>query len=204
MAKKVLITAPLRQDKKIFIEFQEGLDRLNIPKNVEVDRFFVVNDDPDIYYNISNSVSQQVKPRQIRKSSLSSFNLEGYQVVRSQFTQIRYEGPSITISGERISFNVFCMRCFETIGFIQLLLHPAERKIAIRPCEQRDTHSIRWRPDPERKMYSKTISCPHFGVALYSIMDWNPEYMYKIRGVYARRKEEQIIVFILPQKILYK
>ena len=160
-----------------------------------------VNDDPDIYYNISNSVSQQVKPRQIRKSSLSSFNLEGYQVVRSQFTQIRYEGPSITISGERISFNVFCMRCFETIGFIQLLLHPAERKIAIRPCEQRDTHSIRWRPDPERKMYSKTISCPHFGVALYSIMDWNPEYMYKIRGVYARRKEEQIIVFILPNAL---
>ena len=45
---KVLITAPLRQEKKIFVEFQESLDRLRVPDGVEVDRFFVVNDDPGI------------------------------------------------------------------------------------------------------------------------------------------------------------
>ena len=154
-----------------------------------------VNDDPDIYYDISNSINRSNKVRIVSKSSLSAFNLEGYQVVRSQFTQVRYEGPSISVSGDKISFNTFCMRRFESVGYIQLLLHPAERKIAIRPCLQKDIHSIRWRPDPQKKIYSKTISCPHFGSALYSIMEWNPEYTYRVRGVWASQGEEQIIVF---------
>ena len=42
--RKVLIAAPLRQDPKIFREYQKGLDGLIIPDDVQVDRFFVVND----------------------------------------------------------------------------------------------------------------------------------------------------------------
>ena len=41
---RVLIAAPLRQDPKIFEEYQKGLDSLIIPDGVSVDRFFVVND----------------------------------------------------------------------------------------------------------------------------------------------------------------
>ncbi|MDE7192603.1 MAG: recombinase family protein [Oscillospiraceae bacterium] len=160
-----------------------------------------MNDDPGIYYNISNSVNTVVKVRQIDKSRFSAFDLNGYQVVRSQFIQVRYEGPSITVSGGKISFNIFCMRKFESVGYIQILLHPSERKIAIRPCREKDTHSIRWRPDPQRPIYSKTLSCRYFGNALYSIMEWNPDYLYKIRGVWAKRGEEQIIVFNLVNAV---
>ena len=42
--KRVLIAAPLRQDPKIFEEYQKGLDALIIPDDVMVDRYFVVND----------------------------------------------------------------------------------------------------------------------------------------------------------------
>ena len=41
---KVLIAAPLRQDPKIFEEYQKGLDALIIPEGVIADRYFVVND----------------------------------------------------------------------------------------------------------------------------------------------------------------
>ena len=41
---RVLIAAPLRQDPKIFREYQKGLDSLIIPDGVSVDRYFVVND----------------------------------------------------------------------------------------------------------------------------------------------------------------
>lgn len=49
---KVLITAPLKQDRGIFSEFQNGLDRLEIPEGVTVDRFYVVNDCPKIIPDI--------------------------------------------------------------------------------------------------------------------------------------------------------
>ena len=41
---RVLIAAPLRQDPKIFTEYQKGLDNLIIPDGVKADRYFVVND----------------------------------------------------------------------------------------------------------------------------------------------------------------
>lgn len=49
---RVLITAPLRQDPRIFDEYQKGLDRLVIPDGVVVDRFFVVNDCPEVIPHI--------------------------------------------------------------------------------------------------------------------------------------------------------
>lgn len=160
-----------------------------------------VNDDPGTYYDICNSIKQPAKVRRIDKRYFSSFDLDGYQVVRGQFMQIRYEGPSISINKERISFNRFCMQRFEDVAYVQLLLHPTERRIAIRPCGSNDAHSIRWRPDPEKPLYSKTLNCQHFGNALYSIMTWNPDYAYKIRGTWARRGKEQIIVFNLPNAV---
>lgn len=45
---KVLIAAPLRQEIKIFREYQAGLDRLIVPEGVTVDRFYVVNDCPEV------------------------------------------------------------------------------------------------------------------------------------------------------------
>lgn len=153
----------------------EGIFRGFIPIN-----HHWVNDDPNVYYDISNSIHQPVRLKQIPKKRISKFNLEGYQVVRGQFTQVRYEGPAITITGEKVSFNKFCMKKFDSVAYVQLLLHPAERKIAIRPCQEHDTHSIRWRPDPERALYSKSLNCQHFGTALYKIMEWNPDYMYRM------------------------
>lgn len=42
--KKILITAPLRQDVDIFQAYQDSLDRLEVPEGFTVERFFVVND----------------------------------------------------------------------------------------------------------------------------------------------------------------
>lgn len=174
----------------------EGIFRGFIPIN-----HHWVNEDPGTYYDISNSIRQPSRTKNIRKAAFSAFDLDGYQVVRSQFLQLRYEGPVINISNERISFNKFCAQKFDTVAYIQLLLHPVERRIAIRPCKKSDAHSIRWRPNPEKPAYSKTLNCQHFGNALYSIMNWNPDYIYKIRGTWASRGKEQIIVFNLPNAV---
>lgn len=52
---KILITAPLRQSVGIFREHQKSLDRLNIPDGVAVDRFWVVNDCPEVIQELRGS-----------------------------------------------------------------------------------------------------------------------------------------------------
>ena len=83
------------------------------------------------------------------------------------------------------------------VEYIQLLLHPTERRMAIRPCQKTDTHSISWHPDVTKTLVTKTISCPHFANALYQIMEWNPDFAYRIRGTWASRGRDEIIVFSL-------
>ena len=53
--KKVLIAAPLRQDPKIFREYQKGLDGLILPDGVSADRFFVVNDCEEVIPEIRDA-----------------------------------------------------------------------------------------------------------------------------------------------------
>ena len=53
--KKILITAPLRQEIDIFQEYQKGLDALEVPEGYEVSRFFVVNDCREVIPYIENA-----------------------------------------------------------------------------------------------------------------------------------------------------
>ncbi len=53
--KRILITAPLRQDADIFCEYQKGLDRLRIPDGYEAERYFLVNDCNEVIPHIRNA-----------------------------------------------------------------------------------------------------------------------------------------------------
>jgi len=154
-----------------------------------------INDDPNVYFEASNSIDQDNRNVRIPKSCFSNFKLDGYQVVRGYFTTARAECPCITISETKISFNIECLRKFSDVAYVQLLIHPSERRIAIRPCSERDTHSIRWRVNADKPYLTKSINCPYFASALFAIMNWSPDYQYRIRGTWAAQGKEQIIVF---------
>lgn len=160
-----------------------------------------INDDPGLYYDLSNSVGRRRRDVRLLKSALSVFDLKGYQVVRSQFTQARYEGPAITIGKDRITFNLFCVRKFADVGYVQLLLHPSERKIAIRPCDKGAVHCIKWRPNEVKPLYAKVLCCQHFGAALFSMMGWDPNFLYRIRGTWIQREHNQIIICNLENAV---
>ena len=53
--KKILITAPLRQETDIFLEYQKGLDALEVPEGYAISRFFVVNDCREVIPFIENA-----------------------------------------------------------------------------------------------------------------------------------------------------
>lgn len=175
----------------------EGIFRGYVPVN-----HHWVNSDSNGYYEASNYAGNcSDLPQRIKKNVFSMFDLKGYQIVRGPFLSSIAPGPAITVSIKNISFNIGCVRKFSDISHIQILLHPADRKLAIRPCEANDTYNVNWRNNPDRPIYSKTFICRHFSVALYEIMDWNPDYIYRIRGVWAARENEEIIVFDLSEAV---
>lgn len=160
-----------------------------------------INDDPSSYYEASNTASDYDRGHQrIRKSEFSAFSLDGYQVVRGEFSSGRPECPCLTVSSGKICFNKICLRKFAESEYIQLLVHPAERKLAIRPCQQNDVYSIRWNL-PDREINSKTLSCKYFSKALFQMMNWNMDYQYQIRGTWASQGSYQIIIFDITKAL---
>lgn len=159
------------------------------------------NSDPNVYFEASNSLHSIQRDKTVEKNSFSNFNLEGFQVVRGHFLTSRHECPCMTVYNGRLTFNTVCTRKFSGISFIQLLIHPSERKLAIRPCSPYDIHRIRWRPDTDKPISCKLVYAPYFSNALYQIMEWNPEYQYHIRGTWISRGQDQIIVFDLSNSM---
>lgn len=160
-----------------------------------------INDDPNSYYEASKKARSTRTVQRLRRDTFSVFDLRGYQVVRSHFLSKRNGIPTLTITNNQITFNTECVRKFHDVPYVQMLLHPTERKIAIRPCEANDVHCIRWRPKKERPLMQKTIRCESFASALFQIMDWDPEYAYQIRGVWASNNRNEIISFLLNESV---
>ncbi len=155
------------------------------------------NDDPTDYYNASNSVNKPATAQTIKRSQFSAFDLRGYQVVREQFLTARCEMPCLTIAGGKITLNGFTLRKLTGESHVQLLLHPTERKIAIRPCEMHDHYSIPIITKSGSAVATKSLSCSHFNRMLYQIMDWNPDYSYKIIGTWIEKGADQLVIFNL-------
>lgn len=58
-------------------------------------------------------------------------------------------------------------------------------------------YSIPWQRNAGQPMAAKTIICSHFCNTLYQIMDWFPDYMYKVFGTLIEKGNEQIVIFNL-------
>lgn len=151
------------------------------------------NADPNPYYNASESVeARREEVRQVRRSAFSVFDLSGYQVVRSMFLTARSELPCLTISADKLIFNApFGKK-------IQLLIHPEEKRLIVRPCEPDAPDSLRWASGGgEKEIKARDMICQIFAAKLFDLMGWDKQYKYKMLGKPAVYNNEALYLFKL-------
>ncbi len=106
----------------------------------------------------------------------------------------------MTISGDRLRFNTACLRKFEDVEYVELLINSVEKCSAIRPCDKENPNAIRWgtlREDGRWAVLSK--SCHGFARPLYTIMDWNPDFGYRMRGQFVEHNGDKLMMFDLSE-----
>ncbi len=127
----------------------------------------------------------------------TSFSYEGYQVVRGEFFAHLFE-PSVTLNAEKVSVNSACINKLPDVDYVQFLVNPAEKKLAVKPCDEQDKDSFRWcsiTNDGKRK--PKSISCRIFFAKIVDLMQWDPTNRYKILGKLIRTPADILFVFDL-------
>ena len=123
------------------------------------------------------------------------FSLDGFQVVRGEFFAHIYE-PSITFADCKVYVNKACIRKLCEFDYVQILVNPEVKKLAVHPCDESEKDSFRWCSATEKRN-PKQITCKIFFAKVFTLMKWNPKDRYKLLGKLIRKKDQLFFVFDL-------
>lgn len=146
-----------------------------------------------------SSLSREERLEAKRLAEEANFSFAGYQVVRREFISHRFD-PAMTIRGNSITFNNSCISKLEDATYIQFLINPTERKLAIRPCDEGARDAVRWCVVRGDKRKSREITCKPFTSKLYELMGWEEIYRYKLQGMRISHQGENLYLFDLSAK----
>lgn len=130
-------------------------------------------------------------------------NMGGYQLVRSEFFP-SLERPYMTISNGKLRFNTACLKKFEDVEYVELLLNTVKNCIAIRPCEKDNPNAIHWGRLREERWVVSTLGCKGLSRTLFDLMSWEDEGKYRFSGQYREQGENKLLVFELGEPVITK
>lgn len=134
---------------------------------------------------------------------MNRLDLTGYEVVRAQyFSTLR--NPAMTISNGRLRFNTACLKKFENVEYVELLLNSVDRCVAIRPCEKSNPNAIHWGRLKEGRWCASTLVCRGLAKALFDIMEWEDGLKYRFRGQFVERGDNKLMLFELDEPEMVK
>lgn len=130
-------------------------------------------------------------------------DLAGYQVTKSELF-VHTREPAITVWDSRIKFNMACLRKFPGIKYIQILIHPDQRRLIIRPCEPDTPDCLRWaNGGGEKELRNRDLMCRVFAAKIFDLMQWNVDYRYKVLGKPVACDGEALFLFQLSDFELF-
>lgn len=166
----------------------------------------------DDYRSASDSVYANLdkSPSDVFEVEVNSgdFDLRGFEIARSQFFDTARK-ICVTFSAENIQFSTECIRKFNKVLFIEMLVHPSEHLLAVRPCTKETRNAIQWTKAKGGQYYPRNISCAAYIKTLYELLGWKLNCKYRVRGIYRQKNNESVVIFdmreteiFIPQNVL--
>lgn len=147
------------------------------------------------YIDASSSIYDEVikipaKPLEVNSGD---FDLRGYEVARGQFFDTANK-IIITFASDCLKFTTECVRKFNS-NYIELLVHPLDRRFAIRPAKKEDHNAIQWSKPQSDTSIPRQVGGAAFLPNLYDLFGWNPERKYRIQGQLMQNENESVLLF---------
>lgn len=131
------------------------------------------------------------------------FDFSDFQVVRREFFAHLRE-PSITFNNCRIYVNAACLAKFPNTKYVQALINRSTRLLVLRPCKEGERDSFLWCYDSKGKKKPKQITCKLFFAMIFTLMEWNPDFRYKLLGTVIHSMGEYLLAFDLSSTEVYR
>jgi len=113
--------------------------------------------------------------------SAGDIDLRGFEIARSElFDTVRQ--PFITFVDRTIKFSTPCIRKFGSKNFVELLINPIEKRLAVRPTNDSNRNGVYFSRATNGIFQPKDIPASAFIGKLFNIMGWKAENRYRIQG----------------------
>lgn len=133
------------------------------------------------YFFASRSVGKSPRNEPLFNVKRGEVDLRGYEIARTQ-----YFNTAIVTSGafynRNARFSGECIRKLGSVEYVELLVHPTEKLLAVRECSSEHRNAIRWAKFIGDKAYTRQFGGSAYLGTLFDILDWNPAWGYRLRG----------------------
>ncbi len=134
----------------------------------------------------------------------SDFDFDGFQVVRKEFFAHQLE-PSVTFNNCKFNVNLACLNKFPNTSSVQVLVNQEKKIMALLPCPDGARDSFAWcLTSSNGKRKPRTLTCKLFFAKMVDLMNWNPDYKYKLIGKLIQANGTMLIAFDLTATETYK
>ena len=125
------------------------------------------------------------------------FDFDDFQVVRREFFAHLHE-PSVTFNNCKFGVNAAYLSRFPNYEYAQVLINKNKKILALRPCNESSRDAFLWsKIDSKGKRRPKQITCRLFYAKIMTLMNWNPDYRYKLLGKLIHSNGQYLIAFDL-------
>ena len=131
------------------------------------------------------------------------FDFSGYEIAALDFFDTA-RTPSVTFSDRTITFNAVCTNRLKSEGRVELLVHPVERRFAVRSAAKGNRNAVVWcQPYDGKRSRPKPIASSAYFDTLYSLFGWNPQHKYKVYGRLVQNGDEEVYIFNAVDACMY-
>lgn len=137
---------------------------------------------------------QTEEPEMTVEAEEGDFDFSGYEI--AQLDLIPSRGESIlTIDRKTIQINADCISRIPEVAMVELLVHPGQRKLAIRPADPQSRNAVKWAHRITVPIKPRPIAAAAFSEVILSLFDWDPDNRYKLYGSHYRHDKENAVIF---------
>lgn len=128
------------------------------------------------------------------QAKTGDFDLRHYEVVNFNLFE-EHQIPSVLLQKNGIRFNASCVNKMDCGNYVELLVHPTQKRIAIRPTTKENRYAVQWSTGSKDHYESRSINGKAFISTLYQIFGWPEEHKYRLYGCVYKDGKNSACIF---------
>lgn len=149
------------------------------------------------FIEASESVMNKSHSKKQRNVADNTALIGDYEVVSTKLFAQKHPA-TMTVNNGTLRFKAACMRKFENVEFVEILMNSIDKKIAVRPCSKDSPYAFRWGYLLEEKWKVFRRKAASLIEPMFALMGWKPKNKYSITGeYYTDQNGNQMLMFDL-------